>query len=373
MKQSLSLRDPVKASPGSPASPNALRVWGVTGKKGEDLVAQNLNVITGGTGLLGSHIAEGLVGRGERVRAVVRTTSDTAFLETLGVEIVHGDLQDAASTNKALRGADIVFHCAAKVDDWGSWSDYQIHTVDATRHVVEASAAHGIGRLVHISAISAYGMIPHSTKPINEDHPIGQKLRCRDYYAWSKVLAEGEVRKFPRHTILRPPWFFGPRDRATLNRVVKALRSHKVAIIGSGGNFLSILPVSDVARGAILAAHEPGARGEAYNLTNGAGITQKDLLDLLTELLNLPPIQRHVPYFLAYQLAFYSELLGRILRQQRPPQITRRAVYMIGRSSLFDSKKAREQLSWEPQVPIRDAVRQSLEWFLAQEVPVLAG
>src|SRR5438445_10564754 len=80
-----------------------------------------LNVLTGATGLLGSHIAEQLVERGERVRALVRSTSDTSFLRALGVELVEGDLGQPDTLPRAVAGADVVYHCAARVGDWGAW------------------------------------------------------------------------------------------------------------------------------------------------------------------------------------------------------------------------------------------------------------
>src|SRR3954469_14021987 len=78
-------------------------------------------LVTGATGLLGSHIVERLVARGDRVRALVRPGSDVSFLQTLGVELAYGDLTDAGSCARAVRGVEVVYHSAAKVGDWGKW------------------------------------------------------------------------------------------------------------------------------------------------------------------------------------------------------------------------------------------------------------
>src|SRR5215471_16955099 len=91
----------------------------ISGSGGGCCVAAKLNVITGATGLLGSHLAEQLVARGERVRALVRPTSDTSFLRPLGVELAVGDLNDPNSLRPAVADADVVYHCAARVGDWG--------------------------------------------------------------------------------------------------------------------------------------------------------------------------------------------------------------------------------------------------------------
>src|SRR5262249_32386521 len=86
---------------------------------GGPFVSVKRNVITGAPGLLGSHVAEALVARGECVRAIVRPSSDTAHLRSLGVELVEGDLDKPPSLPRAVEGADVVYHCAARVGDWG--------------------------------------------------------------------------------------------------------------------------------------------------------------------------------------------------------------------------------------------------------------
>ena len=78
-----------------------------------------MNLVTGATGLLGSHIAEKLTEAGKPVRALVRSSSDTSFLDTLGVETFVGDLTDSNSCVKATTGVDVVYHAAAKVGAWG--------------------------------------------------------------------------------------------------------------------------------------------------------------------------------------------------------------------------------------------------------------
>ncbi|MGE3821990.1 MAG: NAD-dependent epimerase/dehydratase family protein, partial [Isosphaeraceae bacterium] len=115
------------------------------------------DLVTGATGMLGSHIAERLVGGGRRVRALVRDGGDTQFLNRLGVEIVRGDLTDPEACERATRGVDVVYHAAAKVGDWGRWSEFQAGCIDATRNLALASLRHAVGRFLHVSSTSAYG------------------------------------------------------------------------------------------------------------------------------------------------------------------------------------------------------------------------
>jgi nucleoside-diphosphate-sugar epimerase len=332
-------------------------------------MSEKLNVITGATGLLGSHIAEQLRAQGERVRALVRPASDTSFLEQIGVELARGDLRDPASLRRTVAGANIVYHCAARVSDWGPWSCFQAETVEGARNLVEACCAEHVGRLLHASSISVFGIIKDSERPVDEDAPIGQKIWRWDYYARSKVLAECEARKFPRHTIMRPSWIYGPRDRVTIPRVVPALRSGRVPIIGSGDNVLNLIYAGDVADGAIRAANHPGAIGQVYHFCSTGEVTQRKLVDTLTDALQLPRISKHVPFSLAYRVAFLQEFFARLLRRPRPPRITRRAIYLIGRSTLYSSSRAREQLGWRPRIDICEGVCRALKWHFSQKTP----
>jgi nucleoside-diphosphate-sugar epimerase len=336
-------------------------------------VADKLTVLTGATGLLGSHIAEQLVVRGERVRALVRPSSDTAFLRGLGVELAAGDLLGPASLRPAIEGADIVYHCAAKVGEWGPWSEYQALVIDATRNLVEACRRARTGRLLHVSSITVYGHLDGRTGLFTEDEPLGQNLWFRDHYIRAKIQAEELVRRHPGDwTILRPSWMYGPRDRTTMPRLVRALRSGRVSLIGSGDNLLNIVYASDVAEAAILAANLPAARGRAYNVSSTGEITQREVLDTLTKQLGLPRIMRRFPFWLAYRVGWVSELIGHAIRIKRPPHVTRYGVSLVGRPTQFSIDRARTELGWQPRVGAAEGLRLTLDWYRESEA-ALAG
>ncbi len=328
-------------------------------------MAGKLNVITGTTGLLGSHIAEALVKRGERVRALVRPSSDLAFLRGLGVELAVGDLHDAESLRRAVGGADVVYHCAARVGDWGPWSLYRREIIDATGNLLDACRAAGAGRVLYVSSVTVYGHPRDRGAAITEDAPLGQRLYWFwDYYCRSKIAAEALARAAgPSVTIVRPSWIYGPRDRTSLPRLMAAFRAGRVTLIGSGDNLLNVVYAADVAEGAILAANHPQAGGRAYNLCSEGEVTQRQFLDALTEVLGLPPVRRRLPFWLAYAGGFLSEVIGRAIFLKRPPHITRYAVGLVGRPTRFSIARAREELGWRPQVGAHEGLRRALEWW----------
>lgn len=325
-----------------------------------------INLVTGATGQLGSHIVEQLRAAGETVRVLVRPGRDRAFLEGQGVEIIEGDLRDPEAIGRAVKDAAIVYHCAAKVSDWGPWRDFEEEAVTSTRNVLAACMLAKVQRLLHVSSISVYGhpKLAEGAK-IAEDTPLGQGFWMWDYYPRAKLLAEQIAREYPQTTVVRPSWLYGPRDRVTIPRVIPALLERRVPIIGSGENYLNIIYASDVARGAILAANHPQAVGQAYNLCSVGEVKQIDLLNALTDALSLPRITKHVPYGLAIRWAFVQECWKRLIRSAKPPTITRRAIYLIGRSTAYSTEKAERELGWRREIDIREGVGRTLEWFVS--------
>ena len=109
-------------------------------------------LITGGTGFVGSHLADVAVGRGT-VRALARPGSDTKHLEAIGAEIVPGDLTDADALRKAVAGADVVIHCAAVPEPTRN-APHKVfgNNLMATFNVVEACVRMGADRLVNVSS-----------------------------------------------------------------------------------------------------------------------------------------------------------------------------------------------------------------------------
>jgi nucleoside-diphosphate-sugar epimerase len=257
-----------------------------------------------------------------------------------------------------------VYHCAARVGDWGPWRVFQREIIDATANLLNACRTAGVGRVLHVSSIIVYGHPrPRGESCFTEDEPLGQNLWLWDYYCHAKVRAEELCRRYQGDlTIVRPSWMYGPRDRTTLPRIVKALDAGRVAIIGRGDNLLNIIYAGDVAEGAIRAANHPCAKGQAYNLSSAGEITQDECLNLLAGGLGRPRIRAHVSYRLAYWGGLLSEVIGRMTRMRRAPHLTRYAVALVGRSTRFSIAKAREHLGWQPRIDIYEGVRRTLEW-----------
>src|SRR6516225_4146914 len=118
-------------------------------------------LITGATGFIGGHVAEGCVERGHSVSTIARPGSDTGLLEPLGVTVHRGELGDAALVRRALQEVDVVVHCAAKVGDWGPVEEYRAVNVESLRALLDACKGHALSRFIHMSSLGVYAARHH--------------------------------------------------------------------------------------------------------------------------------------------------------------------------------------------------------------------
>ena len=328
-----------------------------------------MNLVTGATGLLGSHLVEKLVEAGQPVRALVRPGSDTRHLDEWGVEKAFGDVTDAASLPDALRGVERVYHAAAQVGDWGPWGRFVAVTIEGTGNMLDAARDAGVKRFLHVSSISAYGHPDGEGLVLDETAPLGVNLHRWSYYSRAKVEAERLAWEYHRRghvpvTVVKPSWLYGPRDRASMPRLIRAIRAGKAKLVGDGENLLNLTYAGNEAEGCILAATNEKALGESYNLSSDGKITQREYLNRIAECIGAESVTRKVPYKIAYGAAFLMELFGRVFRTKKPPLVTRYAVWLMGRRCFFSPEKACKELGWQPTVGYEEGIRRSVQWSL---------
>lgn len=329
-----------------------------------------MNLVTGATGLLGSHIVEKLREQGQPVRALVRKDSDTRLLDSWGVEKVYGDVTDRQSLTEACRGVHTVYHSAAAVGDWGSWEKYFVPvSIGGTANMLDAARRAGVRRFLYVSSISTYGHPNQKGMVLDETAPLGVNLHRWSYYSRAKVEAEKLVWEAYRHgdlavTVVKPSWLYGPRDRASMPRIIRALRAGKGKILGDGKNRLNLTYAANEAEGCILAATAEKAVGQIYNLSCDGYITQEEYFNKIAACLGVRPVRRHVPYRVAYGAAFLMELFGHMVGRKTPPLVTRYSVWLIGRQCFFSEEKARRELGWKATVGYDEGIQKAVRWCL---------
>ena len=160
-------------------------------------------LVTGATGLLGSHLAERLVAQGDRVRALVRQRQPHRIPRRPRRRDHSRRPDRPGRVCRCVIRNGRVFHCAAKVGDWGTWPEFQTGCIDATSLLAQAAARAGVDRFVHISSTSAYGHPPDQATPIDETARTGpERVDARLLHAQqgrlrARPLADGGNRHAP--------------------------------------------------------------------------------------------------------------------------------------------------------------------------------
>ena len=305
--------------------------------------------VTGGTGLVGSHAIEEAIKRGHRVRALVRSTSDTKFLDTLGVEKVPGDLADDAALRKGVTGADWVFNCAAKVGDWGTLAEFRKLNVDALKVLLDAATDAKVSRFVHVSSLGVYEGRDH----FGTDETTPPAADSLDAYTRSKTEAEALALTYHKErglpvAIVRPGFIYGERDRTVLPKLLKALRSGRFAYFGSGDQALNCIYVKNLVHAIFLAAEIPEAVGEVFNVTDVARVSKKQFIGRVAELDGLKPPRRKIPRWLAWFLAGAMERRAKRKGATEPPLINKARYKFLAINLDYSIAKARTTLGYEP-------------------------
>lgn len=303
-------------------------------------------LVTGGAGFIGSHIAEALVRRHDKVR--VLDNLSTGHLSNLDpirdqVEFVEGDLLDTETVERVVDGVDCIFHQAALASVPRSVKDplaTNAACVTGTLTLLDAARRAGVRRLMYAASSSAYGDQPYSSKRETDlPGPLSP-------YAVAKLAGEHYCRAFTatykfETVAIRYFNVFGPRQdpnspySAVIPKFITAiLEGKQPTIFGDGLQSRDFTFVENVVYGNLLAADAQDVAGRVFNVACGGNITLLDLLASLNKLLgtNVEPI----------------------FEKPRPGDV---------RQSLADISLARKFLDYEPQVSLHEGLARSIEYY----------
>lgn len=322
-----------------------------------------MDLVTGGSGFVGTHVVRALLARGRSVRCLVRPESSRANLADLKVETVEGDLRDAASLSRAMAGIDVLYHCAA---------DYRLSpraageifasNVSGTENALRAASEAGVARVVYTSSVGALGLTPDGS-PADEETPVAPETLIGAYKR-SKHEAERVAREWASRglpvVIVNPSTPVGERDvkpTPTGKMIVDFLNGRMPAYVDTG---LNLVDVRDVAEGHVLAA-ERGRIGERYILGN-RDMSLREILEALASISGRPAPRIRLPHWVplvaaAGQLA-WSKVSG------REPSIPLEGVRLSRHRMYFDSSKAVRELGL-PRGDVVHALARAVAWFRA--------
>jgi nucleoside-diphosphate-sugar epimerase len=325
-------------------------------------------LVTGATGLVGSHIVERLLADGWSVRALVRSPSTD--LSTLGVETTRGDVLDRDAFVGAASGCDAIFHTAAAITTPGGWEVFRQLNVDGTVNAI-AAAESSRARLLQLSSVAVYGPAGRYSGPgkkTSEDTVLGP-LPERAYYARSK--RESEQLVLGAHaagriwaTAVRPNVIYGRRDRQFVPRLARLLRRGLVPIIGGGRSTFSVIHAANVADGAVRAVASDVAGGRPYNLANDYDVTVRRFFELAGE-----GLERHVKFIsipLPVARAAFKIIKSsaQALTAGRFNVISNASLQLLTEDNPFTSERARRELGWSPVVRPEQSIPEAFRWWM---------
>lgn len=331
-----------------------------------------MNFVTGGTGLLGSHVLLALAQRGEKVRALKRAGSDTAFTRRLfstvaggadlfsQIEWFLGDVTDAVSMAEALSGVEKVFHCAAVVSfNSNDKKRLELVNVSGTANLAEAALQAGVLHFMHVSSIATLGGTI-SGEPVSEGEPwdsvpkgsvYGHTKHAAEMEVW-RAMAEGLPAAIVNPSVIIGPGKWNSGSSELFSAVWKGLKYYTRGMNG-------YVDVRDVSR-AMLELSDRKVTGQRF-VVNGANISYRELFGSIAKSLDRPaptilvsPLMGEVAWRLFALLSVFS---------RRRPLVTRETARSAQRSYSYSSDKLIELTGFKF-TPFQETINHTARQFL---------
>ena len=319
-------------------------------------------LVTGASGHVGVNLVRALASRGRPVRALIH--AGTLPLDGFSAETVNGDILAPDSLDRAMAGADTVYHLAARISIVPTRAMKTVN-VAGTRNVVDACLRNGVKRLVHFSSIHA---VSHAAAGSTVDESC-QLVEYSDSdcstYDRSKAAAEGEVRRGTalglNAVIIRPTAILGPHDHepSLFGEVLLSLARGEMPGLVAGG--FDWVDVRDVVQGAIR-AEEIAAPGSEY-LLSGHWATLKEVAAIVGSTMRRGVPGFICPMWLASLGAPLATAIDRI--KGRRSLFTSVSIKTLRTSQHVSHEKAARELGYEPR-PLRRSIEETLQWFVEE-------
>lgn len=318
--------------------------------------------LTGGTGFVGSHLAEELLARGYQVRAMVR--SDPKWLKGLDVELVKGDLFDTAMIRQALEGVDRVFHVAG-LTRARTQEELDRANVEGTLRLLEAvRQTPGVRQTLITSSLAAVGPCsrpPAPATPLSEVDRLQPISRYGESKARMEVALAEEFEDLPI-TIVRPPAVYGPREADIFTVIRTAARQRIFPIVGRGEvPQMSLVHVRDLVRGMADAGEHEEAAGETFFISSEKDYSWNEIADAVEVALGQRLYRIRVPHGIVTPVGAVVETLGAAMGVY--PALNREKARESAETWLCSVDKARQMLGYRQQISLEEGMTETVRWY----------
>ncbi|CAN5502066.1 NAD(P)-dependent oxidoreductase [soil metagenome] len=335
---------------------------------------QDLAIVTGVPGWLGSNLVETLLKSGPRqVRAFCLKDSDTGELAKLGehLKFVQGDLATGEGLDTLTAGAKgaTVFHIAGVIHPSQGRKQFYDINLEGTRQMLAAAVNAGAKRFIYVSSNSPIGC----NKSTSEADRFDEKSQYNPYmhYGLSKKMAEDLVNQANNEgkietVIIRPPWFYGPHQPLRQTLFFTMIKDGKMPIVGSGENLRSMAYVDNICQGLTLCEQIDRAKGKTYWIADQRPYTMNEIVNTVEKVLEndfqikcshkrmyLPNLASDVAYIVD------GTLQGLGLYHQKFHVLSE-----MNKNIACKIDLAQAELGYNPQIALEEGMRRSIKWIL---------
>jgi len=313
-------------------------------------------LVTGAAGFLGINICRNLLGKKEKVRALVLAGDKAAKHIPQGIEIIYGDVLDVDSLKKFFdlpKDQEIIVIHTASIVALSPDKNQKVYDVNVTGTLniidlcIEKKA-----KLVYISSTGAITEL--AKKQIISEPQKFEPEKLVGYYSQTKAMATMAVfnavkNKNLNATVIYPSGICGPNDYAS-GPFVQFIRQYCNGEMKSGieGSFNSV-DVRDLAEGVVVAC-EKGRKGEGYIMSNCI-VSMREIFDLISETTGAPRVEKIISVRMAKIVSFFA-----------PKLLTRFQIYNLARNNNFDCSKAGAELGFKAR-PFKETMQDTAEWL----------
>jgi len=320
-----------------------------------------LALVTGAPGFVGGHLVRELIGRGSRVRCLVRRAGVPEALAGLDVELVVGDVTRPSTLSAAVAGVDEVYHLAARLTALRE-RDMLETNVRGTRNLLDAArTSDRLARFVHCSSLAVAGPCLADGHPVLESHRPAPVT----WYGRSKALAERAVVAFSAVgmpvTIVRPPIVYGPRDRGLLS-VFQAIARGLKPVLGRRPKSYSWIYGPDLARALVELGRHPATVGRTYFAGHEVAAPMEEFLEAAATALGRRTITVRMPESAVALLATASDLVAQATGA--PGMLTRDKINELRPAAwVCSSDAAARDTGWRATTPLSEGVGVTARWY----------